>query len=151
MLRWGPRPIPGRSSSSFSSSSSSSSSSFVLLTSSLRPPSSLAPPSPLRLSFPYPLSPCFSGSYSTFSFFSFFSSSSFLPSLLRCAYMYIRGINSRSPRKNRGNVITTLSFARSCLLDPPWLDFHVRGLTYSFYSRRSSLPVTGWLVGLPLP
>lgn len=51
----------------------------------------------------------------------FSSSSSFLPSLrsARRAYMYIRGINSRSPRKNDGNVITTLSFARSCLLDPP--------------------------------
>ena len=47
--------------------------------------------------------------------------------------MYSRGINSRSPRKNRGNVITTLSFARSCLADPPRL--RVRGLTYSSYSR----------------
>lgn len=34
------------------------------------------------------------------------------------AYMYTRGINSQSPRKNRGNVITTLSFARSCLPRP---------------------------------
>lgn len=32
--------------------------------------------------------------------------------------MYTRGINSRTPRKNRGNVITTLSFARSCSADP---------------------------------
>lgn len=38
--------------------------------------------------------------------------------LPRQAYMYTRGINSRTPRKNRGNVITTLSFARSCSADP---------------------------------
>ena len=46
--------------------------------------------------------------------------------LPRQAYTYTRGINSRTPRKNRGNVITTLSFARSCSADPrarrkPWL------------------------------
>lgn len=44
---------------------------------------SRSPVSPLRLSLPFPLSPCSSGSYPTFSFFSSFSSSSFLPSLLR--------------------------------------------------------------------
>lgn len=57
----------------------------LLLTSSLRPPSSCALSSPLRLSFPFPPSPCSSGSYPTFSFSSSSSSSSssFLPSLLR--------------------------------------------------------------------
>lgn len=56
------------------------------------------------------------------------------------AYMYTRGINSRSPRKNRGNVITTLSFARSCL---PASAPRTWPLTYSSYSQRAALPVPG--------
>lgn len=103
----------------------------------LRPPPSfpLPPRSSHQLSspsivscFPVPFTPFFP--FSSFSLFLRFLSYVLLFLLLfflfsavsssaRRAYMYIRGINSRSPRKNRGNVITTLSFARSCLLDPP--------------------------------